>query len=144
MTQTQTLEPRSPLDVQRVRRALGIGGKYLELTTFRRDGSPVATPVWFEVDGADILALTSPTSGKVRRIAHDPRVRFAACSARGKVRGETFDGIASVAPEDVDEVKRLMARKYRFDLLFVRPIRWFQLRRHPERRAETAVRIRPR
>lgn len=139
-----TIERPSPTDVRRLRRAVEIPGKYLSVATFRRDGSSVATPLWFVVEDGDLLAVTSPTSGKVGRVRHDPRVRFAACSARGKVHGETFDGIASIAPGDVEHVKALMERKYRVDLWFIRPIRWFQLRRHPERRAETVLRIHPR
>ena len=139
-----TIERPSTTDELRLRRAVEIPGKYLSVTTFRRDGSPVATPVWFVVEDGELLVVTSPTSGKVRRIRHDPRVRFAPCSARGAVRGETFDGIASVVSSDVAHVKGLMERKYRADLLFVRPIRWFQLQCHPERRAETVFRIRPR
>ena len=34
------------------RQPLSVPGKYLSLTTYRRDGTPVSTPVWFlEEDG---------------------------------------------------------------------------------------------
>jgi hypothetical protein len=48
---------------------------------------------------------------------------------------------AEILPSTEEEhVKRLIARKYRFDLLFIRPIRALQGLFHPERRHEaTAV-----
>jgi predicted pyridoxine 5'-phosphate oxidase superfamily flavin-nucleotide-binding protein len=47
-------------------------GRYLSVTSFKRDGTGVATPVWFVSDGRRLLALTDRQSGKVRRIRHDP------------------------------------------------------------------------
>ena len=43
-------------------------GKYIALTTFRRDGTPVSTPVWFVREGNALVVTTQGTSGKVRRI----------------------------------------------------------------------------
>jgi PPOX class probable F420-dependent enzyme len=62
--------------------------KYVRLTTFRRDGTPVATPVWVVPDEADpavLWVMTSASTGKVKRLRHTPRVVLAACSARGAV-----------------------------------------------------------
>ena len=57
-------------------------GKYLSLTSFRRDGTGVATPVWFvEADGR-LLVETDASSYKVRRIRRDPQVTIAPCTAR--------------------------------------------------------------
>jgi Pyridoxamine 5'-phosphate oxidase len=62
-------------------------GKYLSLTSFRRDGTGVATPVWFvEADGR-LLVETDAGSYKVWRIRRDPRVTIAPCSATGRLRG---------------------------------------------------------
>jgi uncharacterized protein len=43
-------------------------GRTVSITTFRRDGRAVPTPVWFAVDGGELLTLTPPDSGKVKRI----------------------------------------------------------------------------
>jgi Pyridoxamine 5'-phosphate oxidase len=52
-------------------------GKYLSLTSFRRDGTGVATPVWFvEADGR-LLVETDAGSCKVRRIRRNPQVTLA-------------------------------------------------------------------
>jgi PPOX class probable F420-dependent enzyme len=66
------------------------------VTSFKRDGTPVATPVWFVSDGARLLALTDGRSAKVRRIRRDPRVLIAPCRADGKLRGEPAAGHAEV------------------------------------------------
>ena len=46
-------------------------GKYLSLTTFRADGTPVATPVWLVRDGDALLVMTDPASGKAKRLRSD-------------------------------------------------------------------------
>ena len=63
-------------------------GKYLSLTSFRRDGSGVATPVWFVADNGHLVVETDADSYKVKRIRRDPHVRIALCDARGRVRGD--------------------------------------------------------
>ena len=47
------------------------------LTTLFADGSPQSTPVWFLLDGDDILFSTTAGAQKLRNIAGDPRVTFA-------------------------------------------------------------------
>ena len=125
----------APADVER------IPGKYLSITSFRRNGSGVATPVWFATEGDRLFVMTALGSGKVRRIRRNPFVSIAACSARGRLRGEPMTARAEILPSTQEEhVKRLIARKYRFDLLFIRPIRALQGLIRPERRHEaTAV-----
>ena len=99
------------------------GGKYLSLTSFRRDGSAVATPVWFVADNGQLLVETDADSYKVRRIRRDPHVRIAVCDARGRLRGEAVDAAATVLPDSERErVERLLARKYRIDRFTVLPL----------------------
>jgi uncharacterized protein len=89
------------------------GEKYLSLTTFRRDGTPVATPVWFVVDDGRVLVWTSAVSWKAKRLRRDPRVRIAACDMRGVVRGPSLDATATLLPEAAGaHVERLLRRKY--------------------------------
>src|SRR6476620_11819223 len=71
-------------------------GKYLSLTSFRRDGSGVATPVWFVADNGHLLVETDADSYKVKRIRRDPHVRIAVCDARGRRRGEAVDAEAEI------------------------------------------------
>ena len=118
----------------------GIAGKYLSIMSYRRDGTGVATPVWFVTEDDRLLVMTTARSGKVKRIRRNPGIGIAACSARGRLRSEPLPARAEVLPpSEVERVERLMSRKYRFDLLFIRPIRAIQMRRHPERRDEPAI-----
>jgi uncharacterized protein len=74
--------------------------RYLSLTTFRRDGTPVATPVWFATlpDGR-LAVVTDATSGKVRRLTRYPRCTVAACDVRGRVHGEVLAARAEVVTD---------------------------------------------
>jgi PPOX class probable F420-dependent enzyme len=117
-----------------------IVGKYLSITSYRRDGTGVMTPVWFVTEDDQLLVITAVGSGKVKRIRRNPFVTMAACSARGRLRGEPIAARAELLPStEVERVKRLMGRKYRFDLLFIGPIRALQSLLHPERRNETTT-----
>lgn len=98
-------------------------GKYLSLTSFRRDGTPVATPVWFVADDGRLLVEADGGSYKVKRIRRDARVRVAVCDARGRLRGQPVDAVAEILPEsERSGAERLMAQKYRVDRVLILPI----------------------
>ena len=59
------------------------GYRYLNLTTFRKNGVPVVTTVWFTLANAKIYVWTAKESGKVKRIRRNPQVRVAVCTANG-------------------------------------------------------------
>jgi hypothetical protein len=67
-------------------------GRYLSVTTFRRDGSGVATPVWFASDARRPFALTDLHSAKVGRIRRNPRVLVESCRVDGKLPSEPVPG----------------------------------------------------
>jgi uncharacterized protein len=115
-------------------------GKYLSLTSFRRDGTGVATPVWFvEADGR-LLVETDAGSYKVRRIRRDPLVTVAPCTATGRLRGTPLPAWAELLPDaEVARVDELMGRKYRVDLLFIEPMRKLQAALHRRRSRGTSV-----
>ncbi|MFE6967410.1 PPOX class F420-dependent oxidoreductase [Agromyces sp. NPDC057679] len=87
--------------------ALG-DSKYIRLTTFRRTGHAVHTPVWVVRDGERLLVTTVAGSGKVKRLAHTERVQLVASDVRGVLAddAEVFDGIARV--DDADEVRAVL------------------------------------
>jgi PPOX class probable F420-dependent enzyme len=122
-----------------------IPGKYLSITSYRRDGTPVATPVWFVQEHDRILVETDGGSCKVKRINRDPRVSVAPCSAMGRIQGQAVVGRAEVLPEaERPRVERLIARKYRVDMLFIKPIRAIQRAMHrgrPERPVILSIRL---
>ena len=98
-------------------------GKYLSLTSHRRDGTPVATPVWFVTENGRLLVSTDAGSYKVKRIRRNPTVSIAACTASGRLRGETVEARAEILPEsEGPHVDALMKRKYRIDRIVVLPL----------------------
>ena len=90
------------------------GEKYISLTTFKKDGTAVATPVWVvSDDGRRLLVWTGPGTWKVKRLRRDPRVVVAASDYRGRVRGESFEGVGRLL--DIPQgslVEPLLDRKY--------------------------------
>ena len=86
--------------------------RYVAITTFRRDGTPVSTPVWVVSDDPHrLLIAPGANTWKVRRIKRDPHVRVAACGARGAVHGQAVDGTARLVDERA-LVRRLQHEKY--------------------------------
>ncbi|MDP9075659.1 MAG: PPOX class F420-dependent oxidoreductase [Actinomycetota bacterium] len=64
--------------------------KYILVTTFRRDGTPVSTPTWsVGLENGAIGFWTSSGSGKAKRMAHTARVTVQPCDGRGRVKAGT-------------------------------------------------------
>jgi PPOX class probable F420-dependent enzyme len=95
--------------------ALG-GEDFVSLTTFRRTGEPVPTPVWVARDGDALVVITSATSGKVKRIRRDPRVVLRPCDRRGTVAPDapSAEGRAELVtdPAAQEGPRRALAAKY--------------------------------
>jgi uncharacterized protein len=64
------------------------------LTTFRRTGEAVSTPVSVALDDGRAYFMTAADSGKAKRLARDPTVTLAPCTVRGTVIGATVAGQA--------------------------------------------------
>ena len=80
------------------------GHEYALLTTFRRSGEPVPTPVWFGMGDDGHLYFRSESGvGKLKRIRNDGRVRLAPCTMRGKPLGPPVEGRARILPPDDEE-----------------------------------------
>jgi PPOX class probable F420-dependent enzyme len=87
--------------------------QYISVTTYRRDGSPVATPVWAAQDGDAVVFWTPADSWKIKRIRHNPEVSVAGCDLRGKLRTEQVKGRAEVLDAaETERVRGLLRRKY--------------------------------
>src|SRR6478735_1641008 len=90
--------------------------RYVSLTTFRRDGTPVSTPVWCARDGGELVVVTVDPAGKLKRLAHTARIELRPCDFRGRIApsAPTYSGTTRVdrTPEGVAAVKRAMGRKY--------------------------------
>ncbi|GAA3924107.1 PPOX class F420-dependent oxidoreductase [Streptomyces gulbargensis] len=97
-------------------------GRYVSLTTFRKNGTGVATPVWYAVDGEELYAWTRTDSWKVKRLRNDPAVEVAVCDVRGNVSegAARVRGTARlVTGEELRRVRRLLGRKYTWQFWLV-------------------------
>jgi PPOX class probable F420-dependent enzyme len=93
--------------------------RYIALTTYRRDGRPVTTPVWAAPLDGKLYIGTAKSTGKVRRVRATPRVRFAPCNANGRrILGEWQEGTARIVENDARAGEALAAlrRKYGWQL----------------------------
>jgi PPOX class probable F420-dependent enzyme len=85
---------------------------FMSLTTYRRDGTPVATPVWFAREGDTIYVMTQRTAGKIKRANNNPRVRLAPCDVRGNLLNEDWCEANARVLEKSDEAEAALDRKY--------------------------------
>jgi PPOX class probable F420-dependent enzyme len=87
--------------------------KYILITTFRKTGVPVRTPVWFAEENGKLYIFTNPESGKVKRIGNNPDIKIAPCTIRGKITGPEFSGRARILPQTAAPgLRKLLERKY--------------------------------
>jgi PPOX class probable F420-dependent enzyme len=96
-------------------------GRYVSVTSFKRDGTGVATPLWFVSDGRRLFALTDAHSAKVRRIRGNPRVLIAPCGSNGKLRSEPLPAHVEVltATPDLERVQKLLIERYKLSYRLV-------------------------
>ena len=92
------------------------GHPYCRLTSFRRDGTAVDTPVWFAVANDRLYIKTDMPSGKVRRIRNDARVRIAPCTALGRALGRPVDALACEVASPSSQVAAEHALRLRYGL----------------------------
>ncbi len=92
------------------------GERFVALTTFRRSGAAVATPVWIAGAGKDLVITTPAASGKVKRLRNSDRVLLQPCSRSGTVApgAPTVEARAVILGPDVDHPQEADAirRKY--------------------------------
>jgi uncharacterized protein len=104
------------------------GAKYVELTTFRRDGRAVATPVHIVTDGDVAFFRTWDVAGKAKRLRHTSAVRVAPSTFRGRPRGPAIRAEAYQLEGGASQrAARLLARKH--PVLHGRLIPWYHRRR---------------
>ncbi|MFE0726183.1 PPOX class F420-dependent oxidoreductase [Streptomyces rochei] len=88
-------------------------GKYLLVTTYRKNGTPVATPVWVVRDGDALGVWTAADSWKVKRVRNRADVLIGPCDLRGRPTGAQIPATAEVCdPATTGRYRRLIARKY--------------------------------
>ncbi|UWZ33964.1 PPOX class F420-dependent oxidoreductase [Dactylosporangium roseum] len=89
--------------------------RYVNLITYRKDGTPVATPVWHVLHEGELFVVTEARSWKVRRIRNNSEVRVTACDFRGRVApgAPTTTGRARLLDDsETARARALLARRY--------------------------------
>ncbi|MEU1408605.1 PPOX class F420-dependent oxidoreductase [Streptomyces sp. NPDC005728] len=88
-------------------------GTYLLVTSYRKDGTSVATPVWVVADGDALGVWTAADSWKVKRIRRRADVLVGPCDLRGNPTGEQLPATAEIADAATTaRYRTLVARKY--------------------------------
>jgi uncharacterized protein len=104
------------------------GATYVQLTTFRRDGQAVATPVHLVVDGDAAFFRTWDVAGKAKRLRHTPAVRIAPATFRGRPLGSAIPAQAHLLDGPAAQrAARLLAARH--PILHGRLIPWYHRRR---------------
>ena len=98
-----------------MRQFLGAGTRTAKLTTVRADGRPHAAPVWFLLDGDDLVFMTLDKSVKGRNLTRDPRVCVVVDEEAPPYSFVMVEGraeIQSPSPDELLEWATRIARRY--------------------------------
>ena len=93
-----------------------IDQKYLSLETYKRDSTPIQTPVWFVTENDQLYITTKETTGKVKRLRNNQNARIAVCSMKGDIKSNWVDvGLEKIPEEsDIEKIVKLRKKKYGF------------------------------
>ena len=93
-----------------------IDQKYLSLETYKRDSTPIQTPVWFVTENDQLYITTKETTGKVKRLRNNQNARIAVCSMKGDIKSDWVDvGLEKIPEEsDIEKIVKLRKKKYGF------------------------------
>ncbi|MDH3845812.1 MAG: PPOX class F420-dependent oxidoreductase, partial [Myxococcales bacterium] len=73
--------------------------RYVNLETFRKNGTGVQTPVWVARTANELGIFTNGDSYKVKRLRRNPKIRIAKCGVRGGLKGPWHHGTARVVED---------------------------------------------
>ena len=76
--------------------------EYLSLSTKKRDGSTVETPVWFAKKDNTLYLFSEGNAGKIKRLKNFPQTRVAICDIRGKIKSEWISTEGRILSDDAD------------------------------------------
>ena len=98
-----------------------IDQKYLSLETYKRDSTPIQTPVWFVTENDQLYITTKETTGKVKRLRNNQNARIAVCSMKGDIKSNWVDVGLEKIPEEsnVEKIVKLRKKKYGFSARLV-------------------------
>lgn len=89
------------------------GHQFMKLTTFRKSGVAVPTPVWFAQVGGTLYVTTQVDAGKIKRIRNSGRVSVEPCTASGQSLGAAVEAQArELPPEEHKLADAALSKKY--------------------------------
>jgi len=87
--------------------------EYCLLVSYRRDGTPVPTPLWFALDGDRAVFESDADMVKLKRMRRNPHVRVAPATFRGRPLGPPIEATARILePGEHAGAEAALARKY--------------------------------
>lgn len=94
--------------------------RYLSLSTKKRDGSYVSTPVWFAADKTDgtYYVFSAKDAGKVKRLKNYSEANIAPCTVSGRQLARPIPVTAILIDDgrEIDDAHRLLVKKYRWQM----------------------------
>src|SRR5881397_1833054 len=97
--------------------------KYVSIESYRKNGDPARTPVWFVEDQGTIYVRTDNDTGKVKRIRRNPHVKIAACNIRGTPKSDWLEATTKFTEgEEARRALELLKKKYGLPYRLVRSI----------------------
>ena len=103
-----------PMSGEELDRFLSAGTRTGKLATTRADGSPHVAPVWFILDGEDLVFMTGADTAKGRAMLRDPRVALSVDDERPPYSFAIIEGLVTIS-RDLDEMLPMsiaIARRY--------------------------------
>jgi uncharacterized protein len=90
--------------------------RFVSLTTYKKNGDAVATPMWVGRDGDHLFVWTPADSVKIKRVRNDPRVTLVPCGRFGKPNNDA-EPVADTAevitqPATVRRLAEVIRHKY--------------------------------
>ena len=92
-----------------------LDSRTINITTYKKFGDVVHTPVWVVTDGTLGYVRTSKSSGKVKRIKNNHRAVIATCTSSGKITGDKIEIKAEVmelSRQDYESINKKFRTKY--------------------------------
>ena len=87
--------------------------KYINLETYKKDGTSIRTPVWFVIYDDLIYVITRDSTGKVKRLENNQDVQIVSCSFKGEPKNEWIKGkVEKITGKEADIVIKLRKKKY--------------------------------
>jgi len=112
--------------------------RFVSLTTFRANGTPVATPLWFGWHEDGIVVITPATASKLKRLRRNPSVLVAPCTSQGSLTGSAREGRGEFVPAaDRRSALRAIARRYPIPAAVL----WLEMWRRGRRSAPVYLKI---